>query len=345
MGRVRQARKTTARRSGDWQEFQLIDWIRQCTQNQAIRREIHIGDDASSYRASGTMNELVTCDAMIEDVHWSWDWCDPRSLGYKIVAVNLSDIAAMGGIPKRAHLVLALPWQQKKAVVQPMLRSLIKTLNRHQVVLAGGDTVFSSGPMMITLTLQGEVAPQEMLLRSQAKEGDLLFVTGDLGAAAAGLDLLKQYKKVPSHYTVLTKKLLAPIPRVEAGRLLAHSGKVHAMLDLSDGLAGDVRHLAKASQVGIRLYTEYIPIALATRVAARHLKKDPLFYALCGGEDYELLFTASPKYTSEIFRLVQDKAKLSCHIIGQVVNKRQGIYQILPNGSRAPLPAGWQHPA
>lgn len=343
MGRVRLSRKTAARQSGDWQEFQLIDWIRQRTQKQAIRKEIHIGDDASAYRTSGRMHELVTCDAMIEEVHWSWDWCDPQSLGYKIAAINLSDIAAMGGIPKRAHLALAIPRQQKKTVVQPMLRSMLKTLKQHHVVLVGGDTVLSPGPMMITLTLQGEVAPQEILLRSQAKKGDLLFVTGDLGAAAAGLDLLKRYKKVPSHYSVLTKKLLTPEPRLEVSRLLAQSGKVHALIDLSDGLAGDVRHLAKASRKGIRLYSEYIPISLATRLASQHMKKNPLSYALCGGEDYELLFTASPKHASEIFQIVQEKAKLSCHIIGCVDSKRKGLRQLLSNGKSAPLPMGWEH--
>jgi thiamine-monophosphate kinase len=345
VGRVAQRRNVSGRRSDRWQEFELIDWLQRETKRQCDRHEVHIGDDASSHHPSGRTRELVTCDAMVEDVHWSSTWCDPKSLGQKIVAVNLSDIAAMGGIPRRAHLILALPQNTKKAFVQPLLRSVIKTLHQYEVVLVGGDTVRSSGPMMISLTLQGEVASYEMLLRSGAKEGDLLFVTGDLGAAAAGLDLFKKYKKVPEHYSVLTNKLLTPTPRLEVSRLLAQSRKVHAMLDLSDGLAGDVRHIAKASQVGIQIHIEYVPISLATRMAAQQMKKNPLEYAFGGGEDYELLFTAAPRYTDDIFRMVQEQAGLSCHIIGRVVSKRKGLCQILPDGKRSPLPQGWQHSA
>jgi len=345
VGRITQVRNHSAGQPATWQEFQLIEWIRRHAGKQRKKNELGIGDDASAYRPQLHTIELVTCDALIEGVHWSFAWCDPESLGKKAAAVNLSDIAAMGGSPERAYLILALPRRLSKEMIHRLLKALVKSLNYYNTDLVGGDTVFSPGPMMLALTLQGAVLRREMVLRSSARPGDLLLVTGTLGAAAAGLELVRRYQKVPSQFRSVVKRLLAPVPRLKQGRILAASGRVHAMLDISDGLAGDVRRLAKASGVGVRLWANKLPLSRSVRLAAQTLNQDPLNFALRGGEDYELLFTTPAQYAPDLIKLLQVQTRTSCSIIGEIVPACQGMQVILPDGRQCNLPAAWEHSA
>ena len=253
-------RQQVSRPIRGWREFELIAAIRRQSSASSSRDRLGIGDDASAHRPRPGYLELVTCDALIEGVHWEWAWCDPFSLGQKTAAVNLSDLAAMGGIPERAHLALALPRAFPKRSLQQFIRGLVGVLERHGAALVGGDTNASPGPMMITLMLQGAVLEKEMLTRSGARPGDCLMVTGHLGEAAAALRLYQKNARARID-PALRERLLHPVPRLAEGRWLARRGRVHALLDLSDGLAGDVRHLAEAGKVGVLLWAGQLPVS------------------------------------------------------------------------------------
>jgi thiamine-monophosphate kinase len=330
-------------RAPAWREFRLIESIRRRYARAGRGDVLGLGDDAAAYRPEPGRVELVTCDALVEGVHWDFAWCPPRDLGKKTAAVNLSDIAAMGGEPRRAFLILALPPRLPETTALAVTAGLAAELARHGARLAGGDTVASSGPMMISLTLQGVAAEAELLTRAGARPGDWLAVTGDLGAAGAGLRLAQRPGlKSPARGAVL-RRLLAPSPRLREGRVLARSRRVTAAIDLSDGLAGDVRRLAEASRVGIRLAAARLPIAASTRRAARDLGADPLALALGGGEDYELLFTLPPEDAPRVLGAVRAATGTPCTVVGEIVSARKGLRLIEPDGREVPLPVGWEH--
>lgn len=311
--------------------------------DRPAKLELGIGDDAAFHLVQGTWGELTTCDAMVEGVHFERDWCSPEQLGAKLAAVNLSDLAAMGGTPERAYLALALPPRLARVWVERLLDGLTAALRVHGARLLGGDTVASPGPLLLALTLQGRIRKEELCLRSGARVGDRILVTGELGGAAAGLAALRSPRRSGPWRASVLARLLAPEPRLKAGRVLAQSGQVSAMLDLSDGLGSDLPRLAAASRVGARIEAGQLPVAIATSLAARALGLDPLRLALSGGEDYELLFTCPPKAVLGLTRRLRRSAGLTASVIGEVLPARQGIQMRLPNGRRAPLPAGWEH--
>jgi thiamine-monophosphate kinase len=331
------------RKKNSWQEFQLIDLIRQRSGRLGRGDQIGIGDDASAHCVDPRKLELITCDALVEGVHWESSWCDPESLGVKSAAVNLSDIAAMGGTPQRAFLVLALPPKTTRPFIIRLIDGLVSELSRFGVRLAGGDTVLSPGPIMVSLTLQGTAAAGAVIRRTGARLGDLLLVTGELGTASAGLGLLRRPRlKIPGRDRVV-QQWLRPIPRLREGGLLARSGQVHAMIDLSDGLAGDARRLTQASRTGACIFASQLPVSLATRVAARALKCDPLNLALSGGEDYELLFSCPSSQAPKLIDKLRKHTKTICTVVGKIIPQREGIYLIQPNGRKTELPSGWEH--
>ncbi|MBN1594741.1 thiamine-phosphate kinase [candidate division FCPU426 bacterium] len=336
-------RRLRAGDSNRWREFELIEWLRRRVTLRPATAEMGIGDDAAVARPAANALELTTCDALVENVHWSFAWCDASSLGKKAVAVNLSDIAAMGGIPQRAFMTLAIPKHFKKKDLLRLTRAVIDSLEKHHVLLAGGDTVLSSGPMFLALTIQGKVPPKEVIGRGGARPGDVLLVTGTLGAAAAALACIKRFGFIPRELSGLKRKLLTPEPRLHAGRLLARAGGVHAMIDLSDGLAGDARRLAQASQVGVYIDTTSLPVSAATRLCARRLNVKGWELALRGGEDYELLFAAPAKKATGLVKLLRQRAGVPCCVVGKVVSAREGLRQILPGGRSAALSDSWEH--
>jgi len=320
----------------------LIARIRRHAGKPGERDLLGIGDDAAGYVPEAGKLELVTTDALVEGVHWDFRWQTAESLGRKAAAVNLSDIAAMGGVPQRAYLTLALPRNAAVAKVDAFLKSFIQTMRTEGVRLAGGDTVASTGPWMISVTLQGVVSRNRMLTRDGARPGDLLLATGELGAAAAGLAVLKRSAR-PLGWEEVARKFREPEARLAAGQSLAASGKVTAMLDLSDGLAGDLQRLAEASRVGARIYADLLPVSLATRMAGRMLAVEPLTWALTGGEDYELLMTCKPQHAGILIEKVRAESGVPVSIIGEIVPRRQGLTMRMPDSRIKPLPAGWEH--
>ncbi len=331
------------RSGGCWREFPLIAEIRRLAGPLGPLDRLGIGDDAAAYRPPARSRwEVVTCDTLVAGVHWSWDWFAPEAAGRRAAAANLSDLAAMGAAPERAYLSLALPRSFSSRQARGLARGVILELRRFGARLAGGDTVSTSGPAVVTLTLQGAVPAAELLTRQGARPGDLLLVTGDLGASAAGLACLRAGRGLRKAFGPLVKRYLLPAPRLTAGRVLAHARRVAACLDLSDGLAGDARRLAEASQVGVAIHAERLPVSRLTRLAAQRLGRDPLAWALAGGEDYELLFAVRPADAGAVARHLRVLARLSCTVIGEVLPARAGL-RLIRQGKTLPLPQGWEH--
>ena len=256
---------------------------------------LSIGDDCAAIEIPGPDYLLWTVDTLVEGVHFDLAYTTLPQLGWKSLAVNLSDIAAMGGDPGSALLSLGWPKGRDRREAQAFAAGLAQAAREYGLAVIGGDTVASPGGLIVTVTLTGRVPAREMLRRAGAAVGDLIFVTGPLGEAAAGLKILRQGLELPQELHVpLTEAQLRPRPHLRAGRLLARKGLATALIDTSDGIATDLYHICRASGVGARIPAAAVPVSPRVTAAAPHLGCDPLDLALFGGEDYLLLFTAKP---------------------------------------------------
>ena len=279
-------------------EFGLIDRI---SRGAVVRPEtlvLGIGDDAAAYVASTGLLQLASTDMLAEGVHFDLSLIAPEQLGHKALAVNLSDIAAMGGAPRQALVSVALPPRISVEFVEAFYDGLKALARRFGVNLVGGDTVSTGGALAIGVTALGEVAPELLCRRSGARAGDLVVVTGTLGDSAAGLAWLRRFGGAAASARPLLEAHLTPLPRVAEGAAIARWA--HSMDDISDGLAREAREIAAASGVGMRLYAAALPLSAALGEAARLLDVPPLEFALFGGEDYELLFTIGAQEYEEM---------------------------------------------
>ena len=253
-----------------------------------LRAGIGIGDDSAVVPIPRGHEALLTTDFSLEGVHFRRAWHPPESVGHRCLTRGLSDIAAMGGQPLAVFLSLALPRNLPQSWVDGFLRGLLMLASEFKVRLAGGDTAESPGGVIADIVVLGSVPKGKAVLRSGARPGERIYVTGELGASAATLDLLASGKKAraadfPRHFH--------PVPRIEVGRFLREKGLVTAMIDISDGLSTDLGHICEESGVGAELDAEAIPVAKM----GKSERKVDFRFALHGGEDYELLFTAPPK--------------------------------------------------
>ncbi len=251
---------------------------------------IGIGDDAAAVEPTPGSATLVTTDMLVEGIHFDLSLCDPHTLGRKSLAVNLSDIAAMGGKPRHFLLSLALPEDTPVEFLDRFIKGLLEMAGEFCVALVGGDTCASRGGLVISVTVMGEQLPERVVSRGGAHPGDLIFVTGTLGDAALGLRLLRRGERTGP----AVMKQLDPLPRVREGLALAEAGMPTAMIDLSDGLLADLGHLLDLSGVGARVELEKIPLSESFLEQRSLLAEDPFLLPLAGGEDYELLFTVPP---------------------------------------------------
>lgn len=318
-------------------EFGLIDLLKQDCIVDAESVIVGIGDDAAVFLPDKNMLQLLSTDMLVEKIHFDLSFISPFQLGYKSLAVNLSDIAAMGGIPKQVVVSLALPKQIKPEFVLELYRGMKEIARTFGVNIVGGDTVASLNGIVINAAVIGEVRAEKLQKRSGAKYGDLVAVTGTLGSSAAGLALLQAggYEAYDFSDSLINAHLM-PLPQVKAANDIANYS--HSMNDLSDGLASEAKEIAIASEAGLRLYAEQIPLAKDLIAASRVLKKSALDYALYGGEDYQLLFTIAPeKYQ----RLKQCYAANHITVIGEVtaqngvvelVQKDRQIVKLEPKG-------------
>lgn len=315
-------------RLADLGEFGLIERIRQATgADPAVR--LGIGDDCAAWEVPPGRQLLVTSDLLLEGVHFRRDWVDWELLGRKSVSVNLSDIAAMGGVPGQLILGLGLPADLEIAQLDRFFQGFLQAAAENQVSLVGGDTCRAQQFLTISVTALGSVAPDQLVTRSGAQVDDRLFVSGTLGDSALALrELLAQRNPEP----FLANRHHNPTARVALGQALARQGLARAMIDLSDGLLADLGHILEASETGAAIQRDALPLSGPFKTA---LARDPSLWelALAGGEDYELLFAVPPASVPAVEILARDVGTaLTC--IGRVTAKDSGLKVFLPDGGQ-----------
>jgi len=260
-------------------------------------------------------------DTLVESVHFDVSWHPPDLLGRKAVSVNVSDIAAMGGKPCFVLLSLGLPAGFDHAWAQLLTSGITSGCREYGCMLVGGDTVCSPEGVVLTITVIGEMPENKVLYRRGAKIGDTVWVTGDLGSAAAGLALCQQGEaQLSATFKPLVQRHLDPHARVKLAGLLAESGLVHSMMDLSDGLATDLSHLCRQSNVGARIIADQLPAHPFLTEAAQKCATDPLKWMISGGEDYELVFTSPPEAADALQSLGQHSG-YQLFPVGTIVKK------------------------
>lgn len=334
-------------------EFDLIRTLQQRhrrTDPSVIRG---IGDDAAVVTSQARRWSLLTTDLLTEGIHFDLRTATMADIGFRAAVANLSDIAAMGGTPQYLLVSLAIPRTGTRQHVLQFYKGMMTACRPYHVTLIGGDTSASANGWFIGLTLVGTTTPHKALLRSGARAGDLLYLTGTIGDAGAGLRLLnEQFGKTRPPHTAklsaryrqfLVKRHLRPTARLAEGQWLSAHRFATSAIDVSDGLSGDLRHICQESHVGADLDVGSLPLSLACRAYAASRRLDPVALALAGGEDYELLFTLSPRHRSEVERAA--KLRQFCiTCIGTIRPAQQGIQAIGQDGTKRPLPnSSYQH--
>ncbi len=305
----------------DLGEFGLIGRIQKLATRTSSSARLGIGDDAAAVTLSASHTLLATTDALLENVHFDLSYTDLHSLGWKSAAANLSDIAAMGGIPRFCLTALGIPRWTTVEQISEFYRGFSALLKRHAAVLVGGDTTASPGGFFISVTVLGEIEPRRLVTRAGARPGDRIFVTGTLGDSAAGLELLqKNVRREAGGVRRLIQQHLRPVPRVEWGRKLALAGCASAMIDVSDGLSSDLAHICEQSRVGAEVLAGRIPLSRALRSMAGRLGRPLLQYALSGGEDYELLFTVPPSRVKKLYALKLPVTEIGTITTGKIIS-------------------------
>lgn len=330
-------------------EFALIDQLTNQFENRNPNTLLGIGDDAAVIALSETESLLLSTDSLVEGVHFNLMYMPLKHLGYKAVAVNVSDICAMNGIPEQITVSIAVSSKFSLEALEELYEGINLACEHYKIDLIGGDTTSSRAGLMINIAVVGRAQKDKIAYRSGAKEYDLLVVTGDLGAAYMGLQLLEREKEVfqanpdiqpdLDGHDYIIERQLKPEARVDIIQYLKELEVVPtSMIDISDGLASEILHICKASKVGCYLYDEKIPIDAKTSMTAIDFNLDPSTCALNGGEDYELLFTVK----QEDFEKVNSNPNMT--IIGHITDEKDGIYFIDKSGSAITLKAqGWKH--
>lgn len=303
-----------------------------------------IGDDAAAFRAEPGRISLVTADLLIERVHFLREAVTGWELGWKAMAVNLSDIAAMGGTAREAFVSIAVPASCALDYLDGLFDGLKAAAAPHRVNILGGDTTGSPSDLAINVTVYGEVPEAEMLTRSAARPGDLVVVTGFLGDSRAGLHLItgRVAPDTPELARLRAAHVL-PEPHLREGRLLASVGGVRAAIDVSDGLSSDLAHIAEESGVGVRLQADRLPVSDALRHYCDRFGGSPLEYALAGGEDYVLAATVAADRAPDVCGRFADAFGRPLHVIGEITAGGSMELVGADGGVRPLAPTGWDH--
>ena len=303
-----------------------------------------IGDDAAVVTSGAGQWSLLTTDLLAEGVHFDLRTATMSDIGFRAAVANLSDVAAMGATPQYVLVTLAIPCTGTSRDVHQLYRGMMAACRQHHVRLIGGDTSASNGGWFLSLTLIGTVPPHKALFRNGARIGDYLYVTGTIGDALAGLKLLNEPPARAKHHPrtaaisirhrqFLIGRHLRPTARVAEGQWLSAHRFATSAIDISDGLSGDLRHICEESHVGADIDLGALPLSPACRAYAASRKFDPVDLALTGGEDYELLFTVSPRRRPRFERTALERGfSLTC--IGKIHPLRFGIQAISPHGRR-----------
>jgi thiamine-monophosphate kinase len=329
-------------------EFGLIERLTSGIKSQNPSTVYGVGDDAAVLRQR-EKDILISTDLLIEGVHFDLTYCPLKHLGYKAVAVNLSDIYGMNGKPEQITISLGLSSRFPVEAVEELYEGARLGCKIYGVDLVGGDTTSSHSGLIISVTAIGSVQEEEVCYRNGAQINDLICVTGDLGAAYLGLQLLEREKQVfmktpgvqpdLAGKDYLVGRQLKPEPRADIIDFLAKEKILPtSMMDLSDGLSSDLRHISEASGVGFHIFEAHVPIAQDTYNQALEFNLDPITCALHGGEDYELLFTIHPGDAGKI----TETSDIT--VIGEVVSKDKGLHMETKAGKMVNLIAqGWRH--
>ncbi len=329
-------------------EFGLIRRLQEQIELRNPSTVLGIGDDAAVLEP-GQKQVVITTDMLVENVHFDLTFCPLMHLGYKAVAVNVSDIAAMNATPTQIVVSLAIGARYTVEAIEELYAGIRLACENYKVDLVGGDTTASRGGLIISITALGEVEKGKAVLRSTAQVNDLICVTGDLGGAYLGLQLLEREKQAfladPETQPELEGKdyvvgrQLKPEARMDVIYELKELG-VHptAMIDISDGLGSELLHICSQSRVGANIYQDKLPADAQTLETAEEFKLDPVTCILNGGEDYELLFTVK----------MSDFDKIKNHpditIIGNITDASEGVQLVTPSGNAFPIKAqGWNH--
>jgi len=324
-------------------EFGLIDLIDSITNKFKNPQHtswqqllIGIGDDAAAWQCDNHI-QLATTDTLVQDIHFDLSTITWEELGWKALAVNLSDIAAMGGIPKYALVSLALPSELEVENISRFYDSMIHLAEQFGVAIVGGDVVAASN-IVITITVIGCSKDKSILKRSAASPGEQIAVTGYLGLSAAGLEIFKQGFKLNAEASnILRRGHLVPMPKVKEGQVLVEQG-VRSAIDISDGLIADLNHICEASKVNARIEIEQVPVHPLVKANFPNYQE----LALYGGEDYELLFTASKTVIAQVKRVLNYPVT----VIGEMLEESLPNRVSLVDGNGNVIPykkGGWEH--
>ncbi|MDN3202645.1 thiamine-phosphate kinase [Algoriphagus sediminis] len=333
---------------GDLGEFGLIDHIKERVKLSQKSTLKGIGDDTAVIDA-GDHVKVVSTDLLLEGVHFDLSYAPLPHVGFKAVAVNVSDIASMNAVPTQITVSIALSNRFSVEAVDALYEGIYAACEHYGVDLVGGDTTASRSGLVISVTAIGEVDKDKVVYRDGAKMNDILCVTGDLGGALVGLQILEREKQVflanpdmkpeLDKYTLVTGRQLKPDARMDIIHELKELGVVPtSMIDVSDGLASEIFHICKGSKVGATIYEDKLPIDKQTFDTAVELNLDPITCVLNGGEDYELLFTIS----QEDFKKVEKHPDI--HFIGHMTKPEEGKFLVTKSGTAVKIKAqGWQH--
>lgn len=322
-------------------EFGLVERIASMLRARSPEVLRGIGDDAAVIDLGDGRALILTIDSLVEGVHFLKDVCPPRSIGYKSMAVNVSDVAAMGAEPKYGVVSISLPEGEKVELVEGIYRGIEEMASEVGVSVVGGDTTRSPGPLFISIALLGVCPVDEVIGRSEAKAGDLIGVTGTLGDSAAGLELILKGEVEglkPEDAEYLLDRHLRPKVRTKAARELASRKLVSSMIDISDGLSSEVNHICRMSGVGALIEAERLPISDQLQRFCELTGRSALDLALNGGEDYELLFTFPRGNLGEI-EAAFERLGLRLSVVGRVTPPDEGV-RIKIGGEERPLPPG-----
>lgn len=329
-------------------EFGLIKHLTKDTKIKNVSTLTGIGDDAAVLNYQ-SQDVLISTDLLIEGIHFDLMYCPLKHLGYKAISVNVSDIYAMNARPQQVTVSIAVSSKFSIEALELLYEGIHLACERYGVDLVGGDTTSSLTGLAISVTAIGTAEAGTAAKRSGAKKNDLICVSGDLGAAYAGLQLLEREKKIftetkggqpkLSGYDYVLERQLKPEARKDIFEQLAeHSIRPTSMIDVSDGLSSELLHICTSSDTGCRVYQDKVPINQQTRNALSELRIEPILAALSGGEDYELLFTIDMDDYSKIALLP------GVSVIGNITDKSEGCHVITSSGDFAELRAqGWKN--
>ncbi len=327
-------------------EFDLIARIKSLiSDSKNANVVIDAGDDSAAVRGSDGKLSLYTVDMLVEDKHFRLDWIDAFTLGKRAIAVNISDIAAMGGTPEYALVSLCIPGSLEVDFIERMFEGMRVLMSGYEGRIIGGNISSGVDKLIIDVTLIGSVEQDRLIARSGARPGDRVFVSGFAGSGVGGLLTLMRYgASFPKEFGKMVNAYLAPLPSVGLARLLAERGLATAMIDVSDGISGDLIHILESSKVSAELYIDRLPVTADFRKFCENNGYDPYSTALHGGDSYELLFTVKEDVSIDEITKIAVEIETPLTEIGRITEDGENRVISDRGNTKIPLESkGWDH--